>query len=58
MPFVLPGGILIPLLAAGAIVWLLSQATLREATVEAWFWPRPRSHTSCGGAHRLRIGTP
>jgi APA family basic amino acid/polyamine antiporter len=34
-PFVLPGGILIPLAAAGAIVWLVSQATLRELAVEA-----------------------
>jgi APA family basic amino acid/polyamine antiporter len=34
-PFVLPGGFLIPLAAAGAIVWLVSQATIRELTVEA-----------------------
>jgi amino acid transporter len=34
-PFVLPGGIVVPLMAAGAIVWLVSQATIRELTVEA-----------------------
>ena len=34
-PFVLPGGNLIPLLAAASIVWLLSQATIRELSVEA-----------------------
>jgi amino acid transporter len=34
-PFVLPGGIAIPLVAAAAIVWLLSQATIRELAVEA-----------------------
>ena len=31
----LPGGSLIPLVAAAAIVWLVSQATMRELTVEA-----------------------
>ncbi|MEO8256754.1 MAG: APC family permease [Acidobacteriota bacterium] len=35
MPFALPGGPLIPLVATGAIVWLMSQATLRELSVEA-----------------------
>jgi amino acid transporter len=34
-PFDLPGGPLIPVLAAGAIVWLLSQATAREFVIEA-----------------------
>ena len=34
-PFVLPGGGLLPLVAAAAILWLLSQATMRELTVEA-----------------------
>jgi basic amino acid/polyamine antiporter, APA family len=34
-PFVLPGGSLVPLVAAAAIVWLVSQATMRELSVEA-----------------------
>jgi basic amino acid/polyamine antiporter, APA family len=34
-PFVLPGGAPIPALAAAVIVWLLSNATLRELGVEA-----------------------
>jgi APA family basic amino acid/polyamine antiporter len=34
-PFVLPGGIAIPLAAAVAIVWLVAQATIRELAVEA-----------------------
>jgi amino acid transporter len=34
-PFILPGGIAVPLLAAALIVWLVSQATIRELTVEA-----------------------
>jgi amino acid transporter len=34
-PFVLPGGIAVPLAAAAAIVWLVSQATIRELTLEA-----------------------
>jgi basic amino acid/polyamine antiporter, APA family len=34
-PFAVPGGPVIPLLAAAAIVWLLSQATWREFAVEA-----------------------
>jgi amino acid transporter len=34
-PFVLPGGPLVPVLAAGAIVWLLSHATAREWAIEA-----------------------
>jgi amino acid transporter len=34
-PFVLPGGNLIPLLAAASILWLMSQATIRELSVEA-----------------------
>jgi basic amino acid/polyamine antiporter, APA family len=33
-PFDLPGGPLIPLLAAAAIVWLLAQATARELAIE------------------------
>jgi amino acid transporter len=46
--FEVPGGPIVPLLAAAVIVWLLSQATLREFTIEAlvlvaaggWFWIR------------------
>jgi APA family basic amino acid/polyamine antiporter len=34
-PFAVPGGPLVPLLAAGVIVWLLSNATRREFAVEA-----------------------
>ncbi len=34
-PFAVPGGPVIPLLAAAAIVWLLSNATRRELAVEA-----------------------
>ena len=34
-PFAIPGGPLIPLLAAGVIVWLLSNATRREFLIEA-----------------------
>jgi APA family basic amino acid/polyamine antiporter len=34
-PFAVPGGPVIPLLAAAAIVWLLSNATRREFAVEA-----------------------
>jgi basic amino acid/polyamine antiporter, APA family len=34
-PFTLPGGPLVPLLAAGVIVWMLSNATRREFLVEA-----------------------
>jgi len=33
--FDLPGGPVVPLLAAGTIIWLLSQATWREFAVEA-----------------------
>ena len=35
-PFDLPGGMLIQLLAAGGIVWLLSQATAEEWRIEAY----------------------
>src|SRR5262249_17445839 len=34
-PFVMPGGFVVPILAAAVIVWLLSQATLKEFAVEA-----------------------
>ena len=34
-PFAVPGGPLIPVLAAGVIVWLLSNATRREFLIEA-----------------------
>ena len=34
-PFTTPGGPLVPILAAGAIVWLLSQATWKEFAIEA-----------------------
>jgi len=34
-PFTLPGGPLVPLLAAMVILWLLSNATRREFAVEA-----------------------
>ena len=34
-PFTTPGGPLVPILAAAAIVWLLSQATAREFIIEA-----------------------
>jgi amino acid transporter len=35
IPFAVPGGPVVPLLAAGVIVWLLSNATRREFGVEA-----------------------
>ena len=35
-PFNLPGGMLIQLLATTGIVWLLSQATAEEWTIEAY----------------------
>jgi basic amino acid/polyamine antiporter, APA family len=35
IPFAVPGGPLIPILAAGVIVWLLSSATRREFGIEA-----------------------
>jgi len=35
VPFAVPGGIVVPILAAGVIVWLLSNATRREFGVEA-----------------------
>ena len=35
IPFAVPGGPLIPILAAAVIVWLLSNATRREFGVEA-----------------------
>jgi len=34
-PFALPAGPLVPLLAAGVILWMLSHATRREFAVEA-----------------------
>jgi phosphatidylserine synthase len=34
-PFAMPGGFAIPVLAAGVIIWLLSNATPREFAVEA-----------------------
>jgi hypothetical protein len=36
VPFDLPGGMLIQLLAAAGIVWLLSQATQDEWRIEAY----------------------
>jgi hypothetical protein len=35
IPFAVPGGAAIPILAAAVIVWLLSNATRREFGVEA-----------------------
>ena len=34
-PFAVPGGPAIPIVAAAIIVWLLSQATVKEFTIEA-----------------------
>ena len=34
-PFAVPGGPVVPVLAAGVIVWLLSQATVKEFAIEA-----------------------
>ena len=51
-PFVLPGGMAVPLVAAGLIVWLVSQATIRELTVEAVVL------TCAALAYSLRRGRP